>query len=235
MTIDENWLNIKTGKYKCPECEKEYTKNGIGTHIWRTHGDGKDWTGNIDAIKGKPSWNKGLNKQNSEKIKKQAESLSLRYKNGELIGSAVGRVPSEETKRRISEGMKIAHAEGRAHNIGQCRWNNEMSYPEKFFKQVIENEFEDKNFVQEYNIGIYSIDFAWVEKKLAIEIDGEQHEKPDYKSRDIRKDKKLKEEGWKVLRIKWKDMFNDTKHWIQISKNFVKEITMKNGKIIVPI
>ena len=32
---------------------------------------------------------------------------------------------SDETKKKISEGMKKAHAEGRAHNIGECRWNNE--------------------------------------------------------------------------------------------------------------
>ena len=34
--------------------------------------------------------------------------------------------------------MKRAHAEGRAHNIGTCRWNNEPSYPEQFFMKVIE-------------------------------------------------------------------------------------------------
>lgn len=28
--------------------------------------------------------------------------------------------------------MKLAHKEHRAHNIGQSRWNNEPSYPEKF-------------------------------------------------------------------------------------------------------
>lgn len=34
---------------------------------------------------------------------------------------------------KISESMKKAHAEGRAWNIGKSRWNNEPSYPEKFF------------------------------------------------------------------------------------------------------
>ena len=127
----------------------------------------------------------------------------------------------EETKRKISESMKIAHSEGRAYNIGMCRWNNEMSYPETFFSKVIENEFVDKNYTNEYPVSKYSIDFAWVEKKLAIEIDGCQHEKPDYKARDIRKDKCLAENGWKVLRIKWKDLFHDTKHWISVAKEFI--------------
>jgi very-short-patch-repair endonuclease len=33
--------------------------------------------------------------------------------------------------------------------------------------------------------------------------------------------KKLNEEGWKVLRIKWKDLYENTKEWIQIAKEFI--------------
>lgn len=38
--IQESWLQ-DNGKYKCPFCEREFSKNGIATHIWRIHGDGK--------------------------------------------------------------------------------------------------------------------------------------------------------------------------------------------------
>ena len=30
-------FNIATCKYICPHCGKEYTKYGIGNHIWRNH------------------------------------------------------------------------------------------------------------------------------------------------------------------------------------------------------
>jgi very-short-patch-repair endonuclease len=204
--------NIETDKQICPYCQKEYSKYGIKNHIRITHNNEKA------PMTRKKAWNKGLTKDTDDRVKKCGETFSKNYKEGKI---ELNNYPSEETKNKISESMKKAHKEGRAHNIGKCRWNNEMSYPEKFFKQVIDNEFEDKNYVQEYNVSIYSIDFAWVDKKLAIEIDGEQHEKPDVKERDIRKDKKLKEEGWKVLRIKWKDMFHNTKDWIQIVKDFI--------------
>ncbi len=129
---------------------------------------------------------------------------------------------TEETFQKISASMKKAHAEGRAWNIGKSRWNNEPSYPENFFIQVIENEFSDKNYIREYPMGIYSIDFAWVEKKLAIEIDGDQHTRfESYRERDLRKDKFLQDSGWKVLRIVWKEMFRDTKKYILLSKNFI--------------
>ena len=60
MNIDENWLNIETGKYKCPECKKEFAKKGISTHYMRAHSNegnfnnsgttGKSWTLGEDYI-----------------------------------------------------------------------------------------------------------------------------------------------------------------------------------------
>jgi len=164
-----------------------------------------------------------------------------RYTKAERLGLPTPKAPpvSEETRRRISlsnkdkvldvdhklsisESMKKAHDEGRAWNIGKSRWNNKPSYPEEFFIKVIENEFTDKNYVREYSIGKFALDFAWIHKKLCIEIDGEQHQRfQEYRERDERKDKFLKDSGWKVLRIEWQKMYKDPKHWIQIAKDFV--------------
>lgn len=131
---------------------------------------------------------------------------------------------ADESKEKIRESMKKAHIEGRAWNIGRSRWNNRKSYPEEFFTKVIENEFLDKNFHPEYPVGIYSLDFAWVHKKRCIEIDGEQHERYlEYRERDSRKDKYLKDNGWEILRIKWKDMYSETKKWIEIAKKHIDE------------
>lgn len=118
--------------------------------------------------------------------------------------------------------MKKAHAEGRAHNIGESRWNNEPSYPEKWFMKVVQNEFEDKDFIREYPFHRFALDFAWVHKKKCIEIDGEQHGRfEEYKQRDRVKDSCLREEGWEVLRLPWKDVFNNPKKYIKISKDFI--------------
>jgi very-short-patch-repair endonuclease len=131
-----------------------------------------------------------------------------------------------EILTKISSSMKLAHAEGRAWNIGKSRWNNEPSYPEKFFMQVIENEFLDQNYQREFPLGIYSLDFAWPHLKKCIEIDGDQHQRfTEYINRDIKKDNFLHEHGWKVLRIVWKDMFADTKSYIQIAKEFIHTTT----------
>jgi very-short-patch-repair endonuclease len=88
--------------------------------------------------------------------------------------------------------------------------------------RVIENEFNDKNYKREFPFSIYSLDFAWVEKKKCIEIDGEQHHRfEEYRERDKRKDNTLRDSGWDILRIEWKKMFKDTKKWIKIANDFV--------------
>lgn len=170
----------------------------------------------------KSVWNKGLTKETDPRIKKGAETFSKRYKEGKIVPSFLGKHFTEEQRKKISNSMKKAHAEGRAHNIGTCRWNNKPSYPEEFFMKVIENEFTDKNYQREMPFIKYSLDFAWPHKKKVIEIDGEQHERfEEYRLRDQQKDELLKEHGWEVLRIKWKDMMANTKIWIKISKEFI--------------
>lgn len=54
----------------------------------------------------------------------------------------------------------------------------------------------------EYAIGPYSIDLAFVDLKLAVELDGWfWHSKPDVVMRDQRKNRYLLDRGWSVLRI----------------------------------
>ena len=56
---------------KCEYCGNEFSTKGIGSHIWRMHGDGV----NFKPTLGKPGWSKGLTKETSESVKKMSESL----------------------------------------------------------------------------------------------------------------------------------------------------------------
>ena len=129
---------------------------------------------------------------------------------------------SDEINKKISDSMRKAHEEGRAWNIGKSRWNNEPSYPERFFMKVIENEFDDKSYENEYSIGIYSADFCWPHLKKVIEIDGDQHQRFDeYVERDKRKDEFLTGEGYQILRVVWKEMFKNPKDKIAECYKFI--------------
>lgn len=114
--IDDSWL-LENGKYQCPHCDKEYSKNGIGTHIWRTHGEGQNWTGNNDGYKdGRINARKGLTKENDEKTLIASLKFKEKYKNGEI---KLNGCSSESHKKSISEGMKKAYKQGLA--IGWSR------------------------------------------------------------------------------------------------------------------
>ena len=201
---------LENDRCVCLVCGKEYSKYGINNHIQMAHNNRKN------PSEGKPSWNRGLTKETDDRVRLNSISIG-NSKRGQKLKPL-----TEAHKRIISAGMRKAHSEGRAWNIGRSRWNNEPSYPEKFFMKVIENEFDDKNYRREFPFHKFSLDFAWIEKKKVIEIDGQQHQRfEDQIRRDKEKDQLLKKEGWEVLRIKWSDMFNDTKHWIQIAKEFM--------------
>jgi len=104
IKLDENWLNKNTGKYICPHCDKEYTKKGICTHIWRSHGEGKDFTSNNDGYKkgNRKAWNKGLTKEDDERIKKHSELLSGRE--GSFKGKTHSKKTLEQMKNNPNQG-----------------------------------------------------------------------------------------------------------------------------------
>lgn len=180
-------------------------------------------------------WNKGLTKDTDERLKQKGEKLSQRYKNGELKPSQTGKPVSEETKKKISESMKKAQKEGRAYNIGQSRWNNEHSRPEKWLINVLKNEFnqiEDIDYKTEMPFYRYALDFAWPEKRLCIEIDGKQHLYDEKQiERDKEKDRLLKEEGWKEIRIKWGYVVKNTQEAIKLISDFINE----KGDVTIPL
>jgi very-short-patch-repair endonuclease len=107
---------------------------------------------------------------------------------------------SEETKAKIRKkrlAFMKAHPE-------QTAWRQKnMSYLEEMFlKFLTERGYADKFLIQrEFSVFPYFIDFAFVDLKIAIEIDGSQHLLPERKKKDELKDALLHSQGWRVIRI----------------------------------
>lgn len=113
MKLDNSWLNEK-GLYSCPVCKKEFSKKGIITHIWRKHEEGvnhKPTSGKTITI-----WNKGLTKETSEAVNKNAISVSATMQRKKKEGINLGHPHSEETKKLISQRMSLSNKGGR------CKW-----------------------------------------------------------------------------------------------------------------
>lgn len=164
---------------------------------------------------GKIAWNHGLTKDTDIRVALAAEKMR----------AVPGREISPEECTRISEAMKLAHAEGRAWNIGMNRWKKQPSYPEQFFIKAIANNFTDKNYKREVWFKGFVLDFLWEHKKCVIEVDGKQHDTPAQMARDARKDALLIAQGYNVLRIKWRDVTADPAKWISHANNFIGCLT----------
>ena len=101
-----------------------------------------------------------------------------------------------------SKANALKKHESNTSNFGwQSRTKLKASYPE----EVAIRFFEENNieYVRELRVDRFFIDFAFLDKMLAIEIDGQQHNLPERKALDERKDQTLVSLGWKIIRIKW--------------------------------
>ena len=223
------------GTWKCIDCGEIFeTRSKLKEHRKLIHDTTIKKYEIIDGkrrlTQGSIAWNAGLTKETSKSIAKGAETYKKHIKDGTIIPSQLGKPLSKDHKEHISKGMIKAHAEGKAHNIGESRWNNKHSYPEKWLIKVLENEFGMKEHIDyktELPFGRYALDFAWINKKFCIEIDGEQHERFEkYKLRDNKKDELLKQNNWQEIRIKWKDCFNNPKFYIELIRNKFKELNL---------
>lgn len=75
----------------------------------------------------------------------------------------------------------------------------EMTDAEKHLWQRIRMQQLGVKFRRQHPVGSYILDFASVELKLAIELDGGQH--TDIKEKDEQRTSWLNANGWKVLRF----------------------------------
>lgn len=109
---------------------------------------------------------------------------------------------SYESKLKISKAKSLFY---KNNPKAATSWRQScMSYPEKLFQNLVEkNELAKKyDIVREYSFFPFFIDFAFVNIKLAVEIDGSQHWKKQSKiESDKKKDELLISNDWKIYRI----------------------------------
>ncbi len=115
----------------------------------------------------------------------------------------VGHKVSEETKIKISLGMKAAHKEGRANG-----WQGRMerSYAEQSWYNIFSNDLGQKTFVNNFFVKKYWLDFAWPDKKIYFEVDGRTHFTKEGVQHDAERTEFLKKEGWTLIgRCNWSE------------------------------
>lgn len=115
----------------------------------------------------------------------------------------VGHKVSDETKAKISSGMKTAHKEGRAN---EWQGRRERSYAEQSWYNIFSNDLGQKTFVNNLFVKKYWLDFAWPDKKIYFEVDGRTHFTEEGVQHDIERTEFLKKEGWTLIgRCNWSE------------------------------
>lgn len=112
---------------------------------------------------------------------------------------------TEETKKKISESrIKFLRENPDMVPYKLNHYSKGRSYAEEYWKNVLDSR--DMIYEEQYQIGPYQLDFAFVDQKIDLEIDGDQHylDKRVVES-DKRRNQYLEELGWKVIRVKWSE------------------------------
>lgn len=132
----------------------------------------------------------------------KAKALGLPTPKGTMTGKSnlawLGRKHTEEEKKKISESMKEVYK-------GKSIWLTQIENRKSFAEQYFDACFPDLK--QNYHVDRYFLDLANPEKKLYIEVDGEQHyNDPKVVEHDKVRTQRLEELGWKCLkRIRWSE------------------------------
>ena len=89
------------------------------------------------------------------------------------------------------------------------RLRREMSLPEVLLWEQLRKRPHGLKFRRQFPLGQMTADFACLERRLIIEVDGEGHGFGDEPRRDAARDAILRREGFRVLRIAARDVLKD--------------------------
>jgi hypothetical protein len=132
---------------------------------------------------------------------------------------------TEETKKKISDIRKKYLLENPDKVPYLLNHSRQESYPEKYFTEV----FRNFNLTKKYRVGLYELDFSVPNRKIDIEIDGNQHYCDEkIVESDKRRNKFLEDDGWDVIRINWSEYqklnFDEKNKYILNLKKYVNDL-----------
>ena len=77
----------------------------------------------------------------------------------------------------------------------------EQTKAEEIVWRSLRNNQLGLKFRRQVPIGALIVDFACVEARLVVEVDGPSHETPEGRASDAWRDRCLREQGWRVVRV----------------------------------
>ena len=104
---------------------------------------------------------------------------------------------SEETKKKISDSMKKYYC-------GSSIWRTQIEKRKSYAEQYFDDCFPEAE--KNYHVNRFFLDLAWSDRKVYLEVDGEQHYTKEGLERDKERDTILENEGWTLIsRVRWSE------------------------------
>lgn len=142
---------------------------------------------------------------------------------------------SKETRQKISEKRK-AYLKAHPDEHPWKRNNKFKSIPCKHLKEILKKDY---SFVEEYTDirwkHNYSIDIAFLDKKLGIEVNGNQHynDNGDLNNYYQKRHDYLTSEGWTLIELHYANCFKDEKILeLKNAIDFSKSISDNEHKLL---
>jgi very-short-patch-repair endonuclease len=85
----------------------------------------------------------------------------------------------------------------------------DMSPPERLLWWALKQRPGGFRFRKQCPQGLFSLDFACLSARLAVEVDGGSHDRGDRPERDAARDRYLQDSGFLTLRIPAEEVFNN--------------------------
>lgn len=174
------------GNYRCPYCNRECSRLGICSHIWRVHEDGEDFKPAL----GHESWNKGKLKTNDERILKQGQTFHQRVVDGIIRPSFLGKTLTDSHRNSISATIKEKLNDGswhvssnhvKIHDYNGVKFHGlwEVAYAKWLDANDIKWRRPTESFPYQWNQKLhnYTPDFYLLEEKVYVEIKGREFER----------------------------------------------------------
>lgn len=166
--------------------------------------------GNGGAEAGHINKYKGLTKDNCEDIRVWTEKLKEGYKSGKIRPSMLGKHHTDETKRKISDARKKWLRDNPERHPWKSN-NKFISEPCENLKHILRSK--GINFIEEYepfDDYNYSIDIAFPDEKIGIEVNGEQHYDRSGNLEEYyqKRHNLFEERGWKLFEIHYSKCYN---------------------------
>ena len=110
-----------------------------------------------------------------------------------MLANARASTDNSLSRERERAGVRVLRARALRRNVTDAE--------SALWQKLRSKQLGDVRFRRQHPIGHYIVDFACVQGRLVIELDGGQHAQGEAPEYDERRTQYLQSEGWRVLRF----------------------------------